>query len=328
MQLRKWMPTIIMVAILLLGGAYAYSQNFFQQDQTAPVEAKWITFTPANVQQIEMKSLSDDAKATTTPSSITLENKQNQWQMRTPASYPTNAYAITDWLTTLQAATVHAIVENQPTDVAKYGIDTKQPTIVLTSTDGKQDRLYIGSKLPTDGYYYARLNEGAIIQLSQQTVTDLSATVFSFVDTTPFGWDDQYMTALSWAGQDQDNQWTLKHQANLEDPSQDRWTFNGHSISSEQASNLTDSIKNIPTDQLPQPASQLSSKSPVFTLEVTRKEGKRTVTETYQGFQSPDNSAYIEVVDPAHQWAYRLPSESIKQVIQAAQAITSSSDHQ
>lgn len=328
MQLRKWMPTIIMVVILLLGVAYAYSQNFFQKDQTAPVEAKWVTFTPANVQQIEMQSSLDNAKTTTTPASITLENKQNLWHMRTPANYPTNAYAITDWLTTLQAATVHDIVEDSPTDVAKYGIDAQQPTIILTTSTGQQDKLYIGSKLPTDGYYYARLNKGAIIQLSQQTVTDLSATAFYFVDTTPFGWDDQYMTALSWTGQDQTNNWTLTHQANLEDPSQDRWTFDGHSISSEQASNLTDSIKNIPTDQLPTPASKLSSKSPLFTLRVTRTEGERTVNDTYQGFQSANNPAYIDVVDSSQQWAYRLPTESIKQVMKVAQMITDSTSSQ
>jgi len=324
MQLRKWIPTISMVIILLVGGTYAYSQHFFQKDQTAPVEAKWITFTPDHVQKIQIKSLTDHNEATATSTSsamITLQKKQNQWQMSLPANYPTNSYAIVDWLSTLEAATVHDVVEQAPTDVTKYGIDPQQPTIVLTTSTGQQEKLYIGSKLPTDGYYYARLNEGAMIQLSQQTVSDLSATVFGFIDTTPIGWNDQDMTALSWTDAKDQSHWTLHHQANLEDPSQDRWTFNSHAITSEQASNLTDSIKNIPTDQLPQRAFNQSSSSLVFTLKVTRTEEDHTVIDTYQGFQSADDPNFIWVTDPSHLWSYRLPAASINQVIQFAQAI-------
>lgn len=325
MQFRQWIPTISMVIILLIGGAYAYSQNFFQKDQTTPVEAKWISFTPDSVQKIQIKPLPDHQKATTTSAStvlIMLEKNQNLWQMSLPASYPTNTYTITDWLSTLQAATVHDIVEEAPTDVTKYGIDSQQPNIVLTTSTGQQDRLYIGSKIPTDGYYYARLNKGAIIQLAQQTVTDLSATVFGFIDTTPIGWNDQEMTALSWTDSKDQKSWTIHHQANVEDPSQDRWTFNGHSITGEQASNLTDSIKNMPTDQLPQPASKRSSQSSLFTLKVNRTEGEHTVIDTYQGFQSADDPTSIWVTDPSHRWVYHLSSESINQVMQSVQAIS------
>lgn len=325
MQFRQWIPTISMVIILLVGGVYAYSQNFFQKDQTTPVEAQWISFTPDTVQKIQIKPLPEHQEATTPSGSstpIVLEKNKDQWQMSLPASYPTNSYMIADWLTTLQAATVHNIVEEAPTDVTKYGIDPQQPNMVLTTSTGQQDRLYIGSKLPTDGYYYARLNEGAIIQLAQQTVTDLSATVFGFVDTTPIGWNDQDMTALSWTDSKDQSHWTVHHQANLEDPSQDRWTFNGHSITAEQASNLTDSIKNIPTDQLPQPASKQSSQSSVFILKVTRTEQGHTVVDTYRGFQNADDPTSIWVSDPTHMWVYRLPSESIHQVIQSAQALS------
>lgn len=325
MQLRKWTPTVILVVILLAGGAYAYSQNFFQKDESVPAEVKWVSASSDAIQNIEIQSSSASEEATeppTTSESIVLNHKQGQWQMTAPAAYPVNTYAIEDWLTTLQSATVHAIVENEPTDVAKYGINLQKPTITLTYSDGTQNKIYIGSKIPIDGYYYARLNQEAVIQLAEQTVTDLSATVFGFVDTTPIGWDDQYLTQLIWQSQSSTNRWTLQHQANIEDPTQDQWTFNNHSVTSEQATTITDAIKNIPTDQLPEPAAQVKSDTLLFTLKVTRTEGEHTVTDTYQGFQSADEPDYIQVIDPSHQWAYRLPAEAIETITRSAQSIS------
>ncbi|WP_322923885.1 DUF4340 domain-containing protein [Paenibacillus campi] len=392
-MVKKLLPSIILLLILVAGVGYAYSQHFFQkQDDAAPAESKLLTLHTADLQQIDIHppasagdasgnaadaahtaaetaagantttneqaeaadvtaaSKSNDptgntentttktatTSTTNATNSVTLVHKNNKWIITKPGAYPINEYMVGDWLNTLQSATVHGTVEQSPTDVKKYGMNPNQPDIVLTLSNGQKISLSFGSETPEPGYRYARMNDGPIIQIAEQTVTDLSgATAFHFIDTTPFGWDDQQLSKLSWSGSVPKSDWTLTHQLSSGgDPNQDKWSLNDHSITPSQASAITDAIKNIPTDEVPVAVSNIKGYKQVLTLKVQLMNnsghdtgsGSLSSLEQYTGWQTQDDPNYMWIVEPTGKWAYRLPTDSISTVAKTATDVLNGKD--
>ncbi|WP_458121403.1 DUF4340 domain-containing protein [Paenibacillus sp. Z6-24] len=327
-MIRKLMPSIILLIILVAGVGYAYSQNFFQKDDTPADDPKLLTMNVSDIDSIQIHPASSGggntaavqnaAAPSAAPEAVQLDKKGQTWTMTAPAAYPVNPYAIDDWLTALQSAAVHGTVEEQPADTSKYGIRADTQAITVHSQEGSKLTVAIGDELPTKGYFYAQLNGSTIVQLAQQTVTDLQADAFHFIDTTPVGWDDNQLTQLKWSSTDPAVSWTLDHKANLADPAQDTWTLNGKSIALDQGTGITDAVKNMPTDRLPVPASQVQSYRKVLTFSVSLTEDGKAATERYQGWQDPDDKQYVWLTDPQNRWAYHMPAEALASAGQSA----------
>ncbi len=350
-MVKKLLPSIIVLLILAASVGYAYSQNFFQKKQEAvPAEAKLLTLNTDQIKQIiihssvmsegtdssnssgeettqqQAEASVDNENATSSKpgsssNAVTLVNSNNHWALIKPAAYPVNEYMVADWLDTLQSATVHGIVEQSPTDVSKYGMQADQPSIALTTISGQQMTISFGGETPEHDYYYARVNNGPIVQVAEQTLNDLSgATAFHFIDTTPLGWDDQQLSKLIWKGSKPVSTWTLTHQLSTGgDPNQDKWSLNEHSITPSEAGSITDAIKNIPTDELPVAVNQIKGYKQVLTLDLqlmnaqdhnTGADGTAN-TEQYTGWQAPDDPSHIWIVELTGTWAYRLPMDSV-----------------
>ncbi|ANF98116.1 DUF4340 domain-containing protein [Paenibacillus bovis] len=325
-MIRKLMPSIVLLLILAAAAGYAYSQNFFQKEDTPAADPRLLTMNVSDIDRIDIQPVSagNAAAATNTsassadPSSVQLYKKGQTWSMTAPAAYPVNPYTIQDWLKALQSATIHGTVEEQPADTSKYGIHGNTPVFAVQGSGGDKLTLAIGSELPTKGYYYAQLNGSSVIQLSQQTVTDLQADAFQFIDTTPIGWDDNQLTQLKWNSTQPEASWTLDHTPNIADPAQDTWTLNGKSIAGDQGTGITDAVKNMPTDQLPVPAAQVKSYDKVLTLRVSLTTDGKATTQHYEGWQNPKNKGYIWLTDPQNQWAYRVSMDNLTTAAQSA----------
>ncbi len=351
-MVKKLLPSIILLLVLVAGMGYAYSQHFFQKkDETTSAETKLLTVSTNELQQIVIHpsalgtgddTANSNAEASTSGTSdkanstadVTLVHDNNQWTIAQPGAYPANTYMIEDWLSTLESATVHGTVEQSPQDVSRYGMEQGQPGIVLTTKDGQKLEISFGSETPEREYDYARVNDGPIIQVAGQTINDLAgATAFHFIDTTPFGWDDQQLSKLVWKGNTPTTTWTLTHQLSSGgDPNQDKWSLNDHSITPSEAGSITDAIKNIPTDELPVAADKVKGYKHVLTLEIqlmatngddnTGSEATSSQSQ-YTGWQAADDATHIWIVEPTGKWAYRLPADSISRAAKTAADVLS-----
>jgi len=325
-MIRKLMPSIILLLILAAAAGYAYSQNFFQKEDTPAADPRLLTMNVSEIDRIDIQMNSsgstaaavNKAASSVQPQPVQLDKQGETWSMTAPAAYPINPYTIQDWLTALQSATIHGTVEEQPSDTSKYGIHKNTPVFTVQSSNGSKLSLAIGDELPTKGYYYAQLKDGSIIQLSQQTVTDLQADAFHFIDTTPIGWDDNQLTQLQWSSTQPQANWTLKHKPNIADPAQDTWALDGKSIADDQGTSITDAVKNTPTDQLPVPAAQVKSYRNVLTLSVSLTVDGKGATERYQGWQDPSDKQYVWITDPQNKWAYRISADQLSTAAQSA----------
>ena len=74
---------------------------------------------------------------------------------------------------TLTSLTAVDFVEENPEDLAIYGLDTPQYQMELTFEDGKVINLYVGDNTPVDYYYYAMTDVGNTVYTIGNYLTSL-----------------------------------------------------------------------------------------------------------------------------------------------------------
>lgn len=85
----------------------------------------------------------------------------------------------------LDSVFANQMVEENPTDLAKYGLDSPRATITVTYTDGSSNVLHIGDTLPTGTGCYGQLNDSSTVYALSSTIAPFADMVLTdFVDTT------------------------------------------------------------------------------------------------------------------------------------------------
>ncbi|NGZ76643.1 DUF4340 domain-containing protein [Saccharibacillus alkalitolerans] len=296
--MRKYIPTLLLVLVFVGGLGYAYSQNFFREEEE-PAAAKLTELDTSKIAGIRIAN-GDLA--------FQLVKGKDGWAFTEPDKYPVNPYAVDSWLETLAGAERGGVVEEAPEDVSGYGLDIAKKGITLTDSDGKVVTIAIGGTLPTGSTNYARMDGGAVFGIDSNTVSSLLPSITTLVDTSPFSWDDADLKELAYkrgsAG------WTLKNSSS--DAASPVWTLDGKAIEGKDATTVSGSLKYISSDRLPVRASTLASAKEDFTLKlVTVKDGKET-SQTYTGKKDPDVDTLVWVIAEGGDWAYAVKPDDLK----------------
>ncbi|MNW30073.1 hypothetical protein D3C74_69480 [compost metagenome] len=297
--MRKWMPTLLLVMICAAGFWYASSENFFRSNET--VAARLVQQDKSSIREIMIRGEGEEA--------IRLVQDKGVWMMKEPDSYPLNKYGVERWLDTLQTAEAGDVIEANPQETAKYGLNGHHDEIAITDEQGTITQISFGDSLPTGDQVYARVNEGDIISIANNTMTSLVLSYTEFVNTTPFLWDLSEITQMEWEGRAAS--WMLSRSA----ASETEWKLNGASVTNEVASGIADQIKNTVAELPLLPASRLKEAVHQFTLTVTRSE--QDPTEVYQGWTLP-NEAKVWVVPPGSNWAYGISASEVSGIEKSA----------
>ncbi len=92
------------------------------------------------------------------------------------------ATSIANTITSLSAT---QLVEENPTDLAKYGLDAPSSTLTVQYTDGTSDVLYYGNTLPTGSGCYGMVNDDPAVYALSSTVAGYANIILTdFADTT------------------------------------------------------------------------------------------------------------------------------------------------
>lgn len=137
--MKKLIPTMVVVVILIAGWLYAANHNYFREEEA--VQAKLLGITSADIEAITLHEGAAD-------NSSTLERKDGIWQMSQPKGYPLNEYSVGSWLDALSGADQEMVVEESPKDVEKYGLGSTATTLDIKVKDGRELKLVIGNQLP------------------------------------------------------------------------------------------------------------------------------------------------------------------------------------
>ncbi|ETT56052.1 DUF4340 domain-containing protein [Paenibacillus sp. FSL H7-689] len=302
--MRKWVPTILVVIVLIVGWVYAASQNYFREEEA--VQAKLLGIQSGDVQSITIHDTTEETSDVAATSTLTLEN--GVWQMVEPKAYPLNGYSVSSWLDALSDANQELVVEEAPKDLNKYGLGTDARRMDIKLKDNREIKLAIGGQLPADDARYVRVDSGPVVAVQTEAITSIALSRRDLLDTTPFNMDETNVGSLEWEGEAAT--WMLK--TTLEnDAAEQTWTLNGKTIEATDAVSLIGKIKNLSTADDVRKASELKNSVPRFTLSVEQTVNGQQVRDVYRGLTVPSEPNQIWVITPDGQWAYGMDTTSL-----------------
>ncbi|WP_180361796.1 MULTISPECIES: DUF4340 domain-containing protein [unclassified Paenibacillus] len=302
--MRKWVPTILVVIVLIVGWVYAASQNYFREEEA--VQAKLLGIQSGDVQSITIHDTTEETSDVAATSTLTLEN--GVWQMVEPKAYPLNGYSVSSWLDALSDANQELVVEEAPKDLNKYGLGTDARRMDIKLKDNREIKLAIGGQLPADDARYVRVDSGPVVAVQTEAITSIALSRRDLLDTTPFNMDETNVGSLEWEGEAAT--WMLK--TTLEnDAAEQTWTLNGKTIEATDAVSLIGKIKNLSTADDVRKASELKNSVPRFTLSVEQTVNGQQVRDVYRGLTVPSEPDQIWVITPDGQWAYGMDATSL-----------------
>ncbi|KAA8784792.1 DUF4340 domain-containing protein [Paenibacillus amylolyticus] len=324
--MKKLIPTMVVVVILIAGWVYAANQNYFREEEAE--QAKLLGISSADIQAItlhegtEDKSGTGKGAGTDSDAVSTLELKDGVWHMTDPKDYPLNEYSVGSWLDAVSSAEQEMVVEESPKDVAKYGLGTAATRLDIKVKDGRDFKLAIGSQLPAGDAHYVQVNSGAVVAVKNDAVANIALTRRQLLDTTPFNMDESNVRTLEWEGEE--SSWMLKASAEGDTASEHSWTLNGKTIKAEDAISLSSQIKNLTTADDVRKASDLKNAIPRSTLSAQQQVNGKAVTGVYRLLTTSSEPDTIWVITPDGEWAYGLDAASLKEVEKYAEKLKTS----
>ncbi|MCM3134610.1 DUF4340 domain-containing protein [Paenibacillus polysaccharolyticus] len=320
--MKKLIPTLVVVVILIAGWVYAANQNYFREEEA--VQAKLLGISSADIQAITLHEGTEDKSGTGSDSDAvsTLELKDGVWHMTEPKNYPLNEYSVGSWLDAMSSADQEMVVEESPKDVEKYGLGAAATRLDIKLKDGREFKIAIGSQLPAGDGHYVQVNSGAVVAVKNDAVTNIALTRRQLLDTTPFNMDESNVRTLEWEGEA--SSWMLKASAEGDTASEHTWTLNGKSIKAEDAISLISQIKNLTTADDVRKASDVKDAIPRSTLSVQQQVNGKETTTVYRLLTTSSEPDTIWVITPDEGWAYTMDAASLKEVEKVAEKLKTS----
>ncbi|WP_160034954.1 DUF4340 domain-containing protein [Paenibacillus sp. An7] len=302
--MKKFIPTILLLVVLTGMWAFAHSENYFQEQAEPEKLMGTDVIDPAAITSFRIVSGGEITELT---------KQNNEWVMTSPEAYPVNSYAVDEWLDTVTNVDLASVVEENPTDLEKYGLSLDDQGIIITTEDGGTIEIALGNNLPTGSKVYAQLGAGQVVSIAETTASNLLLSPLQLMDTTPFEWDNDQLVSLEW--ESSDISWVLKRK-DEEEGETAAWTLNGGNIDITDADTLMNQLKTIATDQVLQKPEQ-GSTSVSFTVTAELKDG---TTQVYQGLtESSEQGMYYVKTNKDMTLAYVISADSVDKVTDKAE---------
>lgn len=167
---------LLIAAILLaaLSGAVWWAKRHPQSSSTGGTATssspKLLDVTDAQLQSIDVAKKNGGV--------VALERQNGKWAITSPQSLPADQDAVSSMASSLNPLTADSVVDDNASDMAKYGLGSPSLTVTIHEKNGKSDRLAFGDDVPAGSLVYARLNNGA-------KVYAISSSTKSSFDKTP-----------------------------------------------------------------------------------------------------------------------------------------------
>jgi hypothetical protein len=146
---RRLLTLIVVVAVLGgLVGAYVLVSR--------PKPAKATAALPKLI-DVKEDTLVKIMLADRPEGTLTLEKKGKAWTVDSPLHYALDQSSIDDLSLTLTSLTAERVIDENPTDLAQYGLNPPRAEAVATYSDGTTKTLLLGDKAPSGNTYYLQV---------------------------------------------------------------------------------------------------------------------------------------------------------------------------
>ena len=142
--MRGLRSTIALLVVLIGLGAYIYFVTWKQpaQDSGSKLEKVFASVQADQIEELKVKAESGDV--------TTLKKTSGAWTVVAPMATAASEADASSVTSALSALEIERVVDENPTDVKDYGLETPRIEIDFKASDGKTSgRLLVGAKTPT-----------------------------------------------------------------------------------------------------------------------------------------------------------------------------------
>jgi hypothetical protein len=191
-------PKGLLVAVVLLaalGGAIWYSNKKQAQKEKAPADtkAKIVSIPEDRIREIRLQ------KAGVEP--VVLSRDSGKWALTAPQPFPADPDAATMLAAVLFSVFADQTIEDNPSDLASFGLANPPLRVHVLEKDGKQVDLAIGDDTPTNSGAYAKVSgDPHVYTVASSVKTNLDKTVNDLRDKRLLIFDSDKLTRVKLAG--------------------------------------------------------------------------------------------------------------------------------
>ncbi|MCL6458636.1 MAG: DUF4340 domain-containing protein [Gorillibacterium sp.] len=297
--MKRLLPTLALMLICVVGFWYGSEKGLFNSQ--TKVEKPTLLFTLGS-DQITGLTLSTGAE------DIELSKDAGVWVMKRPMAYPLNTYGTDGWLNSFCQLTYVSIVDENPTDVAQYGLDKPLGQYTVSLNDGTKRKLLVGKPLVIAGSSYVQIEGSPIVyEVNDTDLQGLAVPVLNFVDSQAVRveYNDVKTIDLTWKGQT----WQLTKSELAKMAYESKWTMGTKGLTPEEGSGILDKLTGLSTDVLPTSAKDGKLANPELSIVVTEEREGKSTTSTFSG---KINGELVMLHKDGDEWTYSLALDKVQ----------------
>ena len=176
--MRGLRSTIALLVVLIGLGAYIYFVTWKRpaQDSGSKQEKVFASVQADQIEELKVKAESGDV--------TTLKKTSGAWTVVAPMATAASEAEASSVTSALSALEIERVVDENPTDVKDYGLETPRIEIDFKASGGKASgRLLVGAKTPTGASMYARRNdEKRVFLVAENQNSSLNKSTFDLRD--------------------------------------------------------------------------------------------------------------------------------------------------
>lgn len=294
--MKRFIPTILLVLVCIGGFWYASSQDFFREKEKDP--ANLVTLNKEEVQSIRISSQDNQ---------VELQRSDSGWTMTKPSALPLNKMEADGWIDALAQVKQDKVIEENASDLAKYGLDKPAQEYKATLKDGTSKTVNVGEALPIQGFYYASVDGTSVYQISEQSLASLNKMPFDFMDKAPVKLDqDQAQSMkLTWKAQS----WTVTKTDKDKAVAEAAWKLGEKEIKGSDAGELFSKLIFLSTDEPVKKAAEVQLAAPDLIVELGLSDKGKESKSVYQGKLDQDK---VWLAKQGEEWAYAVTASDLQ----------------
>ncbi len=130
-------------------------------------------------------------------STLTITRQDGKWAITSPEALPADQDAVNSLVGALNPLTSDNVVENQPSNVAQFGLNKPSLTVTVHETNGKTDRIYFGDDIPAGSLLYARVgSDPKVYAVASSAKTSLDKSASDLRDKRLLTFDSNRLTRI------------------------------------------------------------------------------------------------------------------------------------
>ncbi|PTX61821.1 uncharacterized protein DUF4340 [Melghirimyces profundicolus] len=296
MNIKRILPTLMVLAVFLALWGYASSEDYFQEKP----EKKEGTPLFKGLKPGEITSIAMEEKGKVR---WKLDREEGKWMFKEPRPLPVDPVMVESWVQSFTELKGVEVVQKHPDAPGKYGLDQPQKRYRVTLENGKNILLAVGDSLPVeDGRYIRKDGKGPILRIGTGEIGFLDKKPLhlmkkevvqvqeDLIKVFSVRWEESTLKAKK-----KKDDWKLENGKDAHDP--------------DKLDGLFTDLTMLKAENLARPADDFKNGDPELEMEFTSEKGKKVL---FYGNRKDDQ---VWIWKKEGKWAYPVAVSSVEDAI-------------